>query len=75
MACRQRDHSGSHFTLHSVWHECPKVAITLRNQWMVDAADLVIAYVENSSGGVYKAMAYAEKTEKPVINLATDCEE
>ena len=42
---------------------------------MVDAADLVIAYVENSSGGAYKAMAYAEKTEKPVINLATDCEE
>lgn len=53
----------------------PKVAITLRNQWMVDTADLVIAYVENSSGGAYKAMAYAEKTEKPVINLATDCEE
>ena len=53
----------------------PKVAITLRNQWMVDAADLVIAYVENSSGGAYKAMAYAEKTGKPVINLATDCEE
>ena len=35
----------------------------------------VIAYVENSSGGAYKAMAYAEKTEKPVSNLATDCEE
>ena len=52
----------------------PKVAITLRNQWMVDTADLVIVYVENHSGGAYKAMTYAEKSEKPVINLAVDCE-
>ena len=52
----------------------PKVAITLRNQWMIDTADLVIVYVENNSGGAYKAMTYAEKTEKPVINLAVDCE-
>lgn len=62
-------------TIPDIGRPHPKVAITLRNQWMVDAADLVIAYVENSSGGAYKAMAYAEKTGKPVINLATDCEE
>ena len=53
----------------------PKVAITLRNQWMVDAADLVIAYVENSSGGAYKAMSYAKKMCKPIINIAVDYEE
>lgn len=53
----------------------PKVAITFRNQWMVDTADLVIVYVENNSGGAYKAMTYAEKTGKPVINLAVNCEE
>ena len=52
-----------------------KIRAAPTNTPMVDAADLVIAYVENSSGGAYKAMAYAEKTEKPVINLATDCEE
>ena len=52
-----------------------KIRAAPTNTPMVDASDLVIAYVENSSGGAYKAMAYAEKTEKPVINLATDCEE
>ena len=53
-------------TLHGAH---PKAAITLRNRWMVDQADLVIAYVENRKGGAYKAMRYAEKINKKVINL------
>ena len=52
----------------------PKAAITLRNRWMVDWADLVLVYVENNSGGAYQAMTYAEKSGKVVINLADDCE-
>ncbi len=47
----------------------PKSAIEIRNQYMVNKADLVICYVENNYGGAYKAMQYALKTNKPVLNL------
>lgn len=50
----------------------PKNAITLRNRWMVDTADLIIAYVERVSGGAYKAILYAEKQQKTVLNLTTE---
>lgn len=46
-----------------------KSAITLRNRWMVDQADLVIVNVEHHSGGAYAAMCYAEKKNKRIINL------
>lgn len=46
-----------------------KNAITLRNKWLVDQADLVIVNVERQSGGAYTAMRYAEKQNKQVINL------
>ena len=48
----------------------PKGAITLRNRWMAEQSDLVLAYVEKNSGGAYTAMKYAEKMNKNVINLA-----
>ena len=48
----------------------PKAAITKRNQSMIDRADLIVCYVEHESGGAYKAMKYAEKAEKKVINIA-----
>lgn len=41
---------------------------------MVDRADLIICYVENKSGGAYKAMRYAEKQGKRIINLADNNE-
>ena len=47
----------------------PKLAITLRNRWMVEQADLVIVNVEHSKGGAYTAMKYAEKNNKKIINL------
>ena len=46
-----------------------KLAITLRNQWMVEQSDLVIVNVEHSKGGAYTAMKYAEKNNKKIINL------
>ncbi len=46
-----------------------KSAIYERNCNMVDRADLIICYVENKSGGAYKAMRYAEKMGKKIINL------
>ena len=48
----------------------PKAAITLRNRWMVDTADLVIAYIEHEKGGAYAAVKYANNIDKNIINIA-----
>ena len=47
----------------------PKNAITKRNQWMVEMCDLVVCYVENADGGAYRAIKYARKLNKEIINL------
>lgn len=47
----------------------PKAAITLKNRWMAEQADLIIVYVERSKGGAFAAMEYAKKKEKRIINL------
>ena len=49
-----------------------KFAILKRNEWMVDSADLVIAYVKYSWGGAAKTLEYAKRKNKPIINLATN---
>ena len=53
----------------SVSRAHPKSAITLRNRWMVEQADLVIANVERQSGGAYAAVRCAERLGKALINL------
>jgi len=50
----------------------PKAAITVRNKWMVDIADLIVVYVEFDYGGAYNAMQYAKRACKTVVNLAED---
>ena len=47
-----------------------KAKITLRNRWMIDHSDLVIAYIEHSDGGAYTAIKYAEKENKEIIILS-----
>ncbi len=47
----------------------PKSIITLKNRWMVEQSDLVIAYVERNNGGAYTAMKYAQKLNKNIVNL------
>ncbi len=47
----------------------PKNAISLRNRWMIENSDLVIAYVNRKGGGAYKAIEYANKINKQVINF------
>lgn len=47
-----------------------KFAILKRNEWMVEQADLVIAYVKYSLGGAAKALEYAKRKKKRIINLA-----
>lgn len=47
-----------------------KFAILKRNEWMVEQADLVIAYVMYSWGGAAKALEYAKRKKKRIINIA-----
>ncbi len=54
--------------VHGTHH---KSAITLKNRWMIEQSDLVIVYVEHNKGGAYRAMKYAEKLNKKIINLYT----
>ena len=51
-----------------------KAAITKRNEWLVDNSDMLIAYVENQSGGAYKTIKYAEKNNVPITNIANKLE-
>ena len=47
-----------------------KFAILKRNEWMVDSADLVIAFVKYSWGGAAKTLEYAKRKKVPIINIA-----
>ena len=49
-----------------------KFAILKRNEWMVDSADLVIAFVKYSWGGAAKTLEYAKRKKKQIINLAIE---
>ena len=53
----------------SVARAHPKRAIETRNRWMAEQADLFVCFVERE-GGAYRAMKYAEKLGKKIINLA-----
>lgn len=41
----------------------------LRNEWMVDHCDEVLAMFDGSKGGTYNCIKYAEKQGKPIVNL------
>lgn len=42
----------------------PKQAITLRNRWMVDHADMLIAYLRRDFGGAWQTFCYAHRQKK-----------
>ena len=46
-----------------------KSAITMRNRWLVDRVDCLIAYVYRDFGGALETVKYARKHGKTVINL------
>jgi uncharacterized phage-like protein YoqJ len=46
-----------------------KFAISKRNQWMVDQADVVIAYVDHDWGGAWTTLEYAKRKKMTIINL------
>ena len=47
-----------------------KFAISYRNKWMVEQADLVIAYITHEYGGAFQTYQYAKRKKKTIINLA-----
>lgn len=47
-----------------------RFAITYRNRYMVEKADLVIAYVSHKYGGAYDTYKYAKRKGKEIFNLA-----
>ncbi len=52
----------------------PKAAITQRNRWMMEQAELLVCYVERA-GGAMTAMRYAEQRGVPVLNLVYELPE
>ena len=46
-----------------------KFAISYRNKWMAEQADLVIAYVNHNSGGAWQTYQHAKRKKKTIINL------
>jgi len=46
-----------------------RFAILKRNEWMIDQANYVFAYVKTHYGGAYKTLLYAHKQKKPYTNL------
>jgi uncharacterized phage-like protein YoqJ len=51
-------------------HIHPRYAISWRNKWMVNKADVVVAYVVYSWGGAAKFVDIAYQKRKIVLNLA-----
>ena len=65
----EKYYDGIEYPIDSNTH--PKAAITARNRWMIENADVLVAYVEKDrKGGAYTAMKYMEKLQKKIVNLA-----
>lgn len=48
----------------------PRFAISKRNEYMVQKADVVIAYVKYSFGGASTTLSYAQRKKKEIIRLS-----
>ena len=46
-----------------------RFAIVHRNRWMINEADVILAYVENTFGGASKTLEYAKRKNKKIINF------
>ena len=47
-----------------------KFAITYRNKWIVEHADIIITYVTHRYGGAYKMYEYAKRRGKEPLNIS-----
>lgn len=65
---KEYDASGYDESLYPPLENVPRrYAISKRNEYMVDNADIVIAYVVFGFGGARKTLRYAEKKRKRII--------
>ena len=49
-----------------------KYAISYRNRWIAERADIIISAVDRCYGGAYQACAYAKRKGKRIINILSD---
>ena len=57
-------------TVYPPLENVPKrFAISKRNEWMVEQADVVIAYVTHDWGGAVKTLEYAVRKKSQIINI------
>ncbi len=69
---RNYDASAYDETLYPPLENVPRrYAITRRNEYMVNHADVVVAYVVYSFGGAYKTLCYVERNHKRVVRYPT----
>ena len=65
---RKYDETEYDYTLYPPLESVPpRYAILRRNKWMVEQADVVIAYVTHSWGGAAKTLKYAQTKKKNLI--------
>ena len=62
------DATGYDYTVYPPLESVPlRYAISKRNQWMVEQADMIVAYVTHSWGGAAKTLEYARRKKKQII--------
>ena len=49
-----------------------RYAISKRNEWLVEQADTVIAYVDHGWGGAAQTLRFAKRKHKTIINIAEE---
>lgn len=63
-----RNTSGYDSTVYPPLETVPRrFAISHRNRWMVESADVVVAYVLHDWGGAATTLRYAKQKKKPII--------
>jgi len=65
---RDADTSGYDETMYPPLETVPlRYAISKRNEWMAEQADVMVAYVTHDWGGAYKTKEYAQRKHKRII--------
>lgn len=54
----------------SLEHIPPRYTISHRNKWIVEQADIIVAYITYKHGGAYTMHRYACRKQKEIYNIA-----
>ena len=69
MICEKEDFDSVIYP--SLEHVPPRYAISHRNRWMIEQADIVVCYVSHQYGGAYAMYADAKRKGKRIHNLGS----